>query len=380
MIQRKLKNYITDRLFKGKAIIVLGARQTGKTTLLKTIETERSEKSLWLDCDEIDIRTKLNDANSQKLKNLIGNAKLVFIDEAQRVENIGITLKLITDNLKDVQLVVSGSSALEISNKINEPLTGRKYETVLFPISTAELIETNSTLSEERLLENRLIYGLYPDIVMNPGNEIELLKNLTNSYLYKDILFYKDIRKPQVLQKLLQLLALQIGSEVSYNELANSLQVDKETVERYIDLLEKSFIVFRLGSFSRNQRNEINKGKKIYFYDNGIRNALISNFNSLSLRNDTGALWENFLITERTKQNAYNLHFCNSYFWRTTQQQEIDYIEEHSGKLFCYEFKWNENKKAKLSTTFSKAYPEHEFEVIHRNNFIEFLTIHEKNP
>jgi predicted AAA+ superfamily ATPase len=373
MINRIHLQNILSKLFSGKALILLGPRQTGKTTLLKQIESAHKEESIWLDCDEPDIREKLTNVSSTELKNLIGNKKYIFIDEAQRVENIGLSLKLITDNLQDVQLIVSGSSALEISNKINETLTGRKFEFRLYPLSLTELSAHHGQLVENRLIENRMIYGYYPDVVNNPGSEELILKELIDSYLYKDILLFKEIRKPYILPKLLKLLAIQIGSEVSTSELAQNLQIDRDTVERYLDLLEKSFIIFRLGSFSRNLRTELNKSKKIYFFDTGIRNALISNFNSLELRTDKGALWENFLISEKMKHNSYNYVFCNSYFWRTHQQQEIDYVEEKQGKLYAWEFKWDRKHKAKIPKTFMDAYPESESYIIDRQNFWTFF-------
>lgn len=372
MIQRILYKTITSRLFRNKALLVLGPRQTGKTTLLRQIESENLETSIWLDCDEPDIREKLTNVTSAQLKNLIGNKKFVFIDEAQRVENIGITLKLITDNIKDVQLLVSGSSALEMSGKLNETLTGRKFEFRLYPFHLYELADFHGQLTENRLIENRLIYGYYPEVINNPGEEELILKELVDSYLYKDILFYKEVRKPHILPKLLNLLALQLGSEVSTSELAKNLQIDRETVERYLDLLEKSFIIFRLGSFRRNLRTELNKSKKIYFIDNGIRNSLISNFNPVDLRVDKGALWENFLISEKIKSNAYNEVFCNNYFWRTHQQQEIDYVEEREGKLYAWEFKWDTKGKTRIPQSFVNAYKESITSVIDRENFWSF--------
>jgi predicted AAA+ superfamily ATPase len=280
---------------------------------------------------------------------------------------------LVIDNISDIQLVVTGSSAFDINNKINEPLTGRKFEYHLYPFSTAELIAHNSLLEEKRLLEQRLIYGTYPDITNHPSDAKDLLIQLINSYLFKDILIYKDIRRADDLSKLLTAVALQVGNEVSYNELGQTVGMDKETVERYLDLLEKVFVVFRLPAFSRNLRNELKKSRKIYFYDNGIRNALINNFQPLALRNDTSALWENFLISERKKHNEYNRLYANTYFWRTHTMQEIDYIEERDGKLFAYEFKWNENKKAKLPNLFSTTYLEHEFCLINRTNYLDFV-------
>ena len=318
MIKRQLEDIIKKRINSGKAIILLGPRQTGKTTLLNKIATETGD-FLLLDCDEILVREKLEDANIENLKQLIGKHNLVFIDEAQRVKNIGLSLKIIADRIKNVQLLVSGSSALELADQINEPLTGRKWEYLLLPISWQEFYSYFGYLKTQQQLEQRLIYGMYPDVINHFSDEEELLKQLSNSYLYKDLLALKSIRKPELLPKLLQALALQLGNEVSMNELSNLLKVSKDTIASYIDLLEKTFIIFRLEPFSRNLRNEISTNRKIYFYDNGIRNALISNYNPLSMRQDTGALWENFLISERKKYLLNNQISANIYFWRTTQ-------------------------------------------------------------
>lgn len=362
------------RFFKNKALILVGPRQVGKTTLLKKLLDEFGQAdALFLNCDEPDILQKLENTTSTELKNIIGNKKIVLIDEAQRVENIGLTLKLIFDNLPNVQLVVSGSSAFDLRNRVNEPLTGRKFEFTLYPFSTAELIENSSALEENRLLENRLIYGMYPDVVNNPSDATEILFELCRSYLYKDILAYKDIRNPNALSKLLTALALQLGNEVSLHELANTTGIKSETVENYMELLEKVFVIFRLRSFCRNMRNELKKSQKVYFYDNGIRNALIQNFNSLNLRTDAGVLWENFMISERKKYIDYEQQFCNRYFWRTHAQQEIDYIEERGGVLHAFEFKWNTKKQAKIPSSFASSYPEHTFECITPKNYIDFL-------
>ncbi|MDR3246192.1 MAG: ATP-binding protein [Prevotellaceae bacterium] len=365
---------IKSRFFKGKVIILVGPRQVGKTTLLRQLVANgQQETALSLNCDEPDVLHLLENATSTELKTIIGSKRIVLIDEAQRVGNIGITLKLIVDNIPDIQLIVTGSSAFEINNKINEPLTGRKFEYHLYPFSTEELIEHTSLQEENRLLERRMIYGMYPDVVNNPSDANDLLIQLTNSYLFKDILIYKDIRRSDDLNKLLTAVALQVGSEVSYNELSRIIGMDKETVERYLDLLEKVFVIFRLPAFSRNLRQELKKSRKIYFYDNGIRNALINNFQPLALRNDVGALWENYLISERKKHNEYKQFYAKTYFWRTHTMQEIDYIEEHDGKLFAYEFKWNEKRKAKFPALFSNTYPENEFNVINRLNYLEFV-------
>ncbi|HRZ96084.1 MAG TPA: ATP-binding protein [Paludibacter sp.] len=374
MIKRAIYQTIKDNLFKGKAIVLTGARQVGKTTLLKQLLIENNSDSVMtLNCDEPDICLMLENVTSSELKNLIGNHTLVLIDEAQKVNNIGLTLKLIVDNLPDIQVVATGSSAFELRNILNEPLTGRKFEYRLYPFSTDELIKNSSAIEERRLLEQRLIFGMYPDVINQPSDKTKILRELTNSYLFKDILSYKDIRNPVSLSKLLTMLALQVGSEVSYSELSRSIGIDKETVERYLDLLEKVFVVFRLNSFSRNIRNELKKSKKVYFYDNGIRNAIINNYQPLKLRNDVGALWENFVISERLKMIDYNELYSNTYFWRTHSQQEIDYIEERDGIIHTFEIKWNENKKSTLPSSFATTYPEHTFEVITPSNYLNFL-------
>lgn len=370
MIQRTLFDVVVKHL--GKAIIILGPRQTGKTTLLNEVAKSLGDY-LLLDADDPLVRNQLENANTSQLKQIIGNHRTVFIDEAQRVKNIGLTLKIITDQLKGVQLLVSGSSALELANEINEPLTGRKWEYMLYPISWQEFTINTGYLQSLQQIENRLVYGMYPEVINHTGMEKEVLKQLSGSYLYKDLLSYQGIRKPEIIEKLLQALALQIGNEVSYSELALLLKIDSKTVASYIDLLEKVFIIFRLSPFSRNLRNEISTNRKIYFYDNGIRNALIANYNPLSLREDTGALWENFLISERMKYLHYKSVYANRFFWRTKQQQEIDYIEERDGKLYAFEFKWNAVKKVKFSKTFTGEYKNVETKVINRENFNEFI-------
>jgi len=372
MIKRVLENTIKAKIGSGKAIILTGARQTGKTTLLSGLLRD-SEDALWLDADEPDVQALFENPTSGRLKAVFAGKKILIIDEAQRIKDTGIKLKLITDNLKHIQLIATGSSSFELSNRINEPLTGRKWEYQLFPISFEEMVNHTSLLDEMRLMPHRLIFGCYPEIVTNPGSEKEILKQLTDSYLYKDILMWERINKPDKLVRLLQSLAFQIGNEVSYNELANNLGIDNQTVEKYIQLLEQTFVIFRLGAFSRNLRKELKRTRKIYFYDNGIRNSLIANFNPPELRNDTGALWENFIISERIKFIRNKNIWSNSYFWRTQDQQEIDYIEEKDGILHAYEIKWNPKSRAKLSKTFSSAYNT-SFEVITPDNFHSFIT------
>ena len=374
MLKRLILSSLKEDFFKKKVVILIGARQVGKTTLLHQVIKEFEQGDmLFLNCDEPETLQMLENVSSTELKNLIGNKKIILIDEAQRVKNIGITLKLIVDNISDTQLVVTGSSAFELRNNLNEPLTGRKFEYRLYPFSTQELIDSTSILEEKRLLERRMIYGTYPDVVNNPSEAQRILIELNNSYLYKDIFMYKDIRQPDALTKLLVALALQLGSEVSYNELGKMVGLKSETVERYLDLLEKVFVIFRLPSFSRNMRQELKKSQKVYFYDNGIRNALIQNFKPLELRIDTGALFENFMISERRKYTEYNKIYSNKYFWRTHSQQEIDYIEEKDGTLYAYELKWNEKRAAKLPNSFMESYPNHEFKVINRKNYLEFI-------
>lgn len=373
MIERLLKNLIEKRLYRNKAIIVIGPRQVGKTTLLKTLVSDTKNKVLEWNCDEPDVRRRLTEPTSTELKAEIGDADLILIDEAQRVKNIGITLKLLIDNYPEKQVIATGSSAIEMSNSINEPLTGRKYEYVMYPFSCEELFNEFGEQEERRMLERRLIYGSYPEVVNNSGEDRETLTELVGSYLYKDIFSFQDVRKPEIIEQLLQALALQIGSEVSYNELGRLLGLNTATVQRYIDLLEKSYVVFHLRSFSRNVRYELKKSRKIYFYDNGVRNALIGDYKPLALRNDTGALWENYIIAERLKHNAYNTFYGKSYFWRTQQQQEIDYIEDIDGVLHTYEFKWSESKHPRLTDTFAKAYPDHTFTVVSPENYQSFV-------
>jgi predicted AAA+ superfamily ATPase len=371
MFSRTLEKKIKEKINSGKAIVVVGARQVGKTTLLKTILKDTD--CLFLDADDPTIRSLLSNPNTEQIRTIIGENKFIFLDEAQRIPGIGLTLKIITDQFKDVQLLVSGSSSFHLGNALNEPLTGRKWEYELFPISWEEYEDKIGYIKSEQQLENRLLYGFYPEVINNQRQERETLKNLVNSYLYRDILAFSDIRRPEVLEKLLQALAFQMGSEVNYNELAQTVGINKVTVQNYIEILEQGYIVFRLNSFSRNLRNEIKQNRKIYFYDNGIRNMIIGNFNQLDFRPDKGALWENFLVSERRKQNLYKDTFSKMYFWRTKQQQEVDFVEEKDGKISGYEFKWN-SKKLKLPLTFSETYHAEGF-AIDRSNFREFVKI-----
>ena len=379
MINRILYQNLPNALFQHKAIILYGPRQIGKTTLLTWVQKSSEKKVLLLDGDEPDVRQKLTNVTSTQLKSLTAGYEIVMIDEAQRIENIGITIKLFVDKIKDLQLIATGSSAFELANKISEPLTGRIIEFHLFPVSVAEMVAHHGKLEESRLLENRLIYGMYPEVIMEPGKEVGILKNLAASYLFKDVFNFQEIRRPELVQKLVEALALQVGSEMSFRELGEIVQADPVTVERYIGLLERSYVIFRLRSLSRNVRNELKKSRKIYFYDNGIRNALIANFNPVNIRNDKGALWENYLISERRKYINYQNIYANTFFWRTIQQQEVDYIEDLNGNLSAFEFKTNPVKKVRLSKTFAQSYPQHTFDVISPENYMEFLNPESKH-
>ncbi len=373
MIKRTLQKNIESKWFKGKAILLFGPRQVGKSTLIEVVMKDRGEEWLYLNGDDAEVREHLTNTSAARLKAIIGYYKVVFVEEAQRIENIGLTLKLFTDQFKDVQVIATGSSAFELSSKVNEPLTGRKYEFMLYPLSFSEMVQHHGLIKEKGFLDHRLIYGYYPEIVTKPDEEKSLLKLLANSYLYKDLLMLEQIKKPLLLDKLLKALALQIGSEISYNELAQTIGADKETVEKYIDLLEKAFVVFRLPALNRNVRNEIKKGKKIYFIDCGIRNAIIGNFNQMHTRTDAGALWENFVISERIKLLRYHELDASHYFWRTTQQQEIDLIEDIEGSLKAFEFKWGKMNKVRFPQTFTTNYPDAQTHVISPTNIEDFL-------
>lgn len=372
MYKREIEEGLKKDSGKGKIICLIGPRQVGKTTLLGQIIGD-GEKVLSLNCDEALDVAEIENKSGAELKELFQGYDMVQIDEVQRVENIGLTLKKIADLKMPVKVIVTGSSSLGMRDKIFESATGRLIEYNLYPLSLKELSDASSRLEERKLLERRMIYGLYPEVVTDSGDARRILTNLTNNYLYKDIFSFGGLRKSENLKKLVTALALQIGSEVSYMELSRIVGIDKATVENYIDLLEKCFVVFRLNSFSRNLRNEIQKGKKVYFYDNGIRNAVISNFAPLELRTDTGALWENLMVSERVKRNSYFQTYAKSYFWRTHSQKEIDYIEEVDGKISTFEFKWNPKAKTKLPEEFLKAYPNSTFEIITPDNFWEFI-------
>jgi len=371
---RILEKSIQSLLFKGKAIVVIGARQVGKTTLLQSFNY-KSIDCLWLNADENNVRERLANPSINDLKTIIGNYKIVIVDEIQRIQNAGLLLKLMVDNFKEVQFVATGSSALEISDTVFEPMTGRHFLFYLYPFSLAELYYNKSPFEIEQELPFHLVYGNYPEICTKRDIAEVILKNLTEQYLYKDVLVWKDIRKPELLDKLLKLLAHQICSEVSINELANQLKVKSETVESYIDLLEKSFVVFRLKSYGTNPRKEVSKMSKILFWDNGIRNAVIDDFRDLSNRNDHGQLFENFMICERIKMNAWLNTSNKSFFWRNYNQSEVDYVEYSNKQLSAYEIKWNTKKRFKVTKAFTNLYPDARTQIITTRNFYDFTMI-----
>ena len=370
--KRLLEEQLSSLLFKGKALIVIGARQTGKTTMLHNI-SKKFESVLWLNADENSVRERLTNPSLHSLAYIIGNYKIVIIDEIQRVPNAGLLMKLMVDNFNKVQFIATGSSALEISETIFEPMTGRHFLFYLYPFSLAEIYADKSPFEIEKELSFHLVYGNYPEICTKRDMAEVLLKNLAQQYLYKDVLVWKDIRKPELLDKLLRLLAFQMGSEVSVNELSNQLNVKSETIENYIDLLEKSFVVYRLKAYGTNSRKEVTKMSKILFWDNGIRNAIIGDYTDLQLRNDHGQLFENFIISERMKMNAWLRQSNRSYFWRNYNQREVDYVEIADKQISAFEIKWNTKKNHKVTKAFTNLYPESRVEVITPENFIQFV-------
>ncbi|MCP4456748.1 MAG: ATP-binding protein [Cytophagales bacterium] len=363
---------LEKKFFRDKAIIVIGPRQVGKTTLIEMVLKKLGQPALYLNGDDPKTLELLTDINTEQMRQLIGDNKVVFIDEAQRIPNSGITSKIIVDQFKDVQLLLSGSSAFELNQLMQEPLTGRKWTFHLFPISWQEYQANVGFLKAEQTLENFLVFGGYPDVLNHPNEAQEVLQELTDSYLFKDVLHYTNIKKPTLIVKLVQALAHQIGSEVSYSEIGQLIGLDSKTVSHYIDVLEQAYVVFRLPPFSRNLRNEIKSKPKIYFYDNGIRNAVIGQFEPIKNRNDVGALWENFLLSERLKYLSYNKLRPNSHFWRTKQQQEVDYVEDSNEGIFGFEFKWNTRKPIRFPKTFTDTYKSTNLGITPKN-FREFV-------
>lgn len=377
MYKRILKEHVLGHFFKGKAIAITGARQTGKTTLAKDlIRSYPEHTSREFNCDNPTDRELLTNKDLTFLEHLIGDAKIIFIDEGQKVETIGQTVKLLVDHFSATrQVLVTGSSSIHLLDQTNEALTGRKYVHILFPLSLQEMFSKNDALLMQKSLESLLIFGMYPDVVQQSSFDAkaELLEELSSSSLYKDIFEFQQVKSASVIVQLLKALALQVGSEVSSTELSRLIGVDKKTVDRYIDLLEKNFIVFRLPPYTKNKRREISKLKKIYFYDCGIRNAVINNFNFLDTRNDVGALWENFIIAERFKYRTYHALSADQYFWRTYDGSEVDLVEERSGQLYGYEMKWNDTAERSRVPQSWRAYPESSYTVITKKTLDGFV-------
>ena len=371
MIQRTQQPAIDTLLFKGKAILVFGARQVGKTSLIKN--TVKNHPYLWLNGDEPDTQLLLENITSDRLKALIGNNTMLIIDEAQMIHNIGLLIKRMVDNFPEIQIIASGSSAFELADKTKESMMGRKEELQLFPLNFAELVKHTNFVEETRLVPHRLVFGYYPEVVNHPGQEEKILNDLVDGFLYKDILNLDGIKKSATLQRLVQMLAYRIGSEINYSSLGNELGISRLTVEKYIDILEKNFIVFSLHAFSKNQDNELKKGRKVYFWDNGIRNRIIKNFNPIELRDDVGALWENFIISERKKKLIYENQFKDTYFWRNTQQAEIDYLELKNTEIEAFEIKYNPNQKVRFTKSFTEKYHPKTTAVIHSQNFWNYI-------
>lgn len=374
-IARYLEPEIKSRMFSGKAIIVYGPRQCGKTTMIRHITSPWADDVIWLNGDSPDVRAELDRVTVTRWKLILGKKKILVLDEAQRIPNVGLALKLITDEIPEVQIIASGSSSFELADKTSEPLTGRKFEYRLLPLSFSEMVAQNGLLAEKQCLEQRLLFGAYPDIVTHLEDSARLLSELVGSYLFKDIYALDGLKKTKILDNLVKALAMQVGSEVSLNELASLTGADRKTVETYIDLLEKTYVVFSLGAYSGNLRNEIKKGKKIYFYDLGVRNAVMGNFSSIDSRTDKGALWENYLILERLK-NTLNQPFPpQRFFWRTTapQSKEVDYLEKTAQTLCAWEMKANPASKARIPLSFRKAYPDAQTEILTPDNYDTFL-------
>lgn len=374
MIERELNHVVARRLEDRKAVIILGPRQVGKTTLLRDLVRDEPEVK-WLTGDDPDTLALFDGITTTRLSAFLRGCRILVLDEAQRIPNVGMVIKLITDHVPETKVLATGSSSLELAHHTREALTGRKWEYLMLPLSFAELSRHHGRWEESRLLEHRLVYGSYPEVVVNSGDAEEVLLQLADSYLYKDILWLDSIKRPDALVRLVQAVAFQLGSEVSLNELSRTTGIDVKTVDKYLSILEQAFVLFRVGSFSRNLRSELGQARKIFFYDNGIRNAVIRQFQPIGNRADIGALWENYLMAERQKMKAYGQMRGNLWFWRTHRQAEIDLVEESDGQLRAFEFKWNPLQKAKLPKAFADAYPDAQFQVVHPKNFAEFLGV-----
>lgn len=371
--QKQLEN-LERLVLPGKVVVIYGARRVGKTTLIKKYLEKTHEDCLFVDGDDIVVQEFLGSQSINKLRDFVGHHSLLVVDEAQHVNKIGLNLKLIVDHLPDIRIIATGSSSFDLAKDVGEPLTGRKSVLLLYPLAQMEISKTEARHETEGNLETRLIYGSYPEVILTRDNvrRQEYLREIVSSYLFKDLLALDGLRYANKLVRLLQLLAFQIGKEVSLPELGGQLGMSKNTVERYLELLEKVFVIHRLAGFSRNLRKEITKSQRYYFLDNGIRNALVQNFNPISIRNDLGELWENYIMVERMKKREYLRQPCNMYFWRTYDKKEIDLVEEREGKLFGYEIKWRKTDK-RAPGIWRKTYPDAGFTVIHRDNYLEFI-------
>lgn len=375
MITRYIKENIVKKLQPNKVVVLYGPRRVGKTTLVKDILQSIEEEYLFLNGENKSVQKWLSSQEADILKRYIGEYKLLVIDEAQKIDNIGLNLKIIVDQIDDIRVLATGSSSFELANQVGEPLVGRKWQFTLFPIAQLELQKSENLTEVENNLDLRLVYGAYPDVINAKSNKDkqDVLNNIVDSYLYRDLLELDDVKKSQKIIDILKNLAFQVGKEVSLQELASAVGLNLRTVEKYLDLLEKTFVIKRVYGFSRNLRKEISKMSRFYFYDNGVRNAVIQNFNSLDLRDDIGILWENYLFMERLKRNEYKNVSANIYFWRTYDQKEIDLIEEREGKLFGYEFKFSDKKKIVAPVGWLETYSNAEFAVVNKKNYLDFI-------
>jgi len=375
VINRIIEPQITNLLESNKVILILGTRRVGKTFLINSIQKNYQSKLLFLNGEDFDVQEVIKNRSTSNYKRLIGDNRLIIIDEAQSIPEIGMALKLLIDTNPNLTIIATGSSSLDLMNKTGEPLTGRQYQFNLYPLSQLELMPTENFLETKQNLEERLIFGCYPELINLVSNDDKrnYLQQLVQSYLLKDILSFGGIKHSDKIVSLLRLIAYQVGSEVSYNELGTQLGMSRLTVESYLDLLSKVFIIYKLPSYSTNQRKEVTKSSKWYFFDNGIRNAIINDFRIPTLRNDIGNLWENYLVSERIKSNKYLNKTKELYFWRNYNQQEIDLIEVRDGMIASFEFKYTDNKKVKQPLSFKTLYPESTFEVINRDNYLDFV-------
>lgn len=375
-IERTLFTKIQSSIKPNKVLVLLGPRRVGKTSLIKEFVAQTNEPCLIFNGEDFETHRLLENRSVKNYKNLLGDKRLLIIDEAQKIPDIGMKLKLMADEISNLKILVSGSSTFDVQDQIGEPLTGRKLTLNLFSLSEKEIFSCEDETERRESLKLRLVFGNYPEIFLlkNTESKIECLKEMINSYLMKDILAFESIRNSSKIMNLLRLISYQVGNEVSYQEIAARIQVSRNTVEKYLDLPSKVFVIYRIDGFSRNLRKEVVKNSKWYFYDNGIRNAVIANYNFVKMRNDIGQLWENYMFAERMKFQAYSGMPANNYFWRTYDRQKIDLIEEREGKLFAYEFKWKE-QKPKPPIEWVKAYDNSAFELIHSENYLEFLKL-----